>query len=188
MSMADAEKRVAANLDKPDVYAMTLSQWLWVNVIIIPVAFIYYWIRFAEDGFGFFFLSILGVSIVGWVLAPRVVLAPEGLKVTVCMLPWFGQTPWHRMRRVGMIPSGRWIWNERTDGTTAWVWLTLADADAKEVLTKIGVRYQRHLNQFCHQCEYDLQGNTSARCPECGTEVRHVEPALQIKFDPPSDW
>jgi len=30
---------------------------------------------------------------------------------------------------------------------------------------------QRRLAQGCHRCSYDLTGNTSGVCPECGTKI-----------------
>lgn len=27
-------------------------------------------------------------------------------------------------------------------------------------------------SRYCHKCSYDLTGNTSGRCPECGSEIR----------------
>lgn len=36
--------------------------------------------------------------------------------------------------------------------------------------------------RYCRVCGYDLTGNISGRCPECGTEIRSPElvPAVSV--------
>jgi hypothetical protein len=36
------------------------------------------------------------------------------------------------------------------------------------------VRLRKHRRGICARCGYDLTGNVSGRCPECGTPLRRV--------------
>ncbi len=43
---------------------------------------------------------------------------------------------------------------------------------------QVALRLKRRMhNGLCSKCAYDLTGNTSGRCPECGTEIPAGEPA-----------
>jgi uncharacterized RDD family membrane protein YckC len=42
------------------------------------------------------------------------------------------------------------------------------------------------VDRFCRECGYDLTGNTSGRCPECGVEISHSPAVLvpQMTLEP----
>ncbi|HPM24330.1 MAG TPA: hypothetical protein PLP66_10530 [Phycisphaerae bacterium] len=49
----------------------------------------------------------------------------------------------------------------------------LAIAAALLVILAV-VRLRKHRRGICARCGYDLTGNVSGRCPECGTPLRRV--------------
>ena len=46
------------------------------------------------------------------------------------------------------------------------------------ILQRTGFLPRRHRPGHCSKCDYDLTGNVSGRCPECGTKVER----------PPATW
>ena len=62
-------------------------------------------------------------------------------------------------------PGGRWE-------LTVPVWMVFCIC---AVLTAIAFRRSRIPPGHCHKCGYDLAGNVSGRCPECGEVVRNAD-------------
>ena len=82
---------------------------------------------------------------------------------------------WGVGQRRPRIPSDYgWMWPQRFRGRvtliTVPLWLPFV---AVAIATAILFYRDRRKNApgFCGQCGYDLTGNTSGRCPECGTPI-----------------
>ncbi len=76
----------------------------------------------------------------------------------------------------GMMPAREWIWRPRyRSGNISGIgWFSLAVPLWCPLLPTALVtvwlfrRDRRHPPGHCHGCGYDLTGNTTGRCPECG--------------------
>jgi hypothetical protein len=78
---------------------------------------------------------------------------------------WF-ELGWVWIERLHNPPLLRWCW-----GTDMLLWL-LVPVGAAAVTAVLFYRDAHRPNPgHCHSCGYDLTGNLSGRCPECGTPV-----------------
>lgn len=59
--------------------------------------------------------------------------------------------------------------------TLYWPTLGLAVSSGLPTLVLAHLRRERIRPSQCRECEYDLTGNTSGKCPECGTAVPRTE-------------
>jgi hypothetical protein len=82
---------------------------------------------------------------------------------------------WHRnINAVGWLV--RWLWAEvpgtRIDGL-AIVWVALSIMPVRWlVVNELLARKRGRLGKSCRSCGYNLTGNLSGTCPECGVKVR----------------
>jgi hypothetical protein len=71
-----------------------------------------------------------------------------------------------------------------------WLWFVIAPA-ALIAVSAAAIRCltRRHKVGFCSRCGYDLTGNVSGVCPECGTAVAKTgAPSAPRKAGSESDW
>lgn len=73
------------------------------------------------------------------------------------------QNPGPELTWTARVPSGYW-------GIVCPLWIPIVMAAAGAVLFHRRARPRRV--GHCFKCDYDLTGNTSGICPECGTAVR----------------
>jgi hypothetical protein len=101
--------------------------------------------------------------------------APKGLYVTMYEHPHTGG--WHYERFPSTFSYTTWLPHTGTDGQDSAYWRGIVLPLWIPFLPLTGVtlwlwwRYRPVLVGVCANCRYDLTGNTSGRCPECGTEV-----------------
>ncbi len=168
---------------KPEVYSISPKQGLLMGMMALPLLLLIGWISLGEiDGF-VLWLS-LSSPVVMYAMSPRVVLAPEGISVTILRIPWIARTPWFKLGRAGMPHAGNWVWIERLDETSGWIWIPSLKIDGEKLLERIADRYTHHFTEFCHHCEYNLQGNTSGACPECGNAKPQASSRLRVDIQP----
>lgn len=122
------------------------------------------------DRFSFVMLSDGAVDIALPRPPPYLYNVDEGFPRPVCRIGW---------RQVALTPRGfaqPVLWPRRVPGkdiveTMVPLWIPLVLVG---VLTLIAWRRERHQHPSgrCQRCGYDLTGNVSGRCPECGMIVR----------------
>lgn len=74
--------------------------------------------------------------------------------------------------------SGPFVWLPGIDGSyrSGWtiavlpLWIPLAISTCFAI--RLTRRYRRSILRYCRGCSYDLTGNTSGVCPECGSPIR----------------
>lgn len=65
-----------------------------------------------------------------------------------------------------MIPLDAFLWS------SIGPWLCLGVGYLIFVVIVLLARRAPRDSRYCVSCSYDLTGNTSGRCPECGAEIR----------------
>ena len=82
---------------------------------------------------------------------------------------------WHMYPRQGpMLWKPDWDWYRSLQGVRIPFWLPLL-----LLLVPLALLWRRGQQVppgHCHTCGYDLTGNVSGRCPECGTPVEPGKP------------
>lgn len=78
---------------------------------------------------------------------------------------------------IGGGAAGRYALGQRAYGKAA-LGFNRQDAEALEFFARFLPRLREALRElYCQQCGYDLTGNTTGRCPECGSAISD-EPTL----------
>ena len=87
---------------------------------------------------------------------------------------------WHR-DLVRWWPQFTWVSNTHCVTVPLWIPAALLLALSSPVYVKLARGRRARLSKGCDNCRYDLTGNVSGRCPECGkpvtTDGRETQPA-----------
>lgn len=146
-------------------------RWWWIAlactmIVLLTTAVSFRWvIEWTNSRTGWYFYVEYGVLHGNNIQVPG---------VTPLAGPWYGifrlvrspiYTPWVLFPSVGRHPSGEWF-----SFPLHFPLLGLLIAVIYPVLPTT-VKRRRRKRGLCVHCEYDLTGNVSGVCPECGTPV-----------------
>ena len=165
------------DLDQPEVYCLRWAQRAVVFFAIVMIVILFHLYR--RWSIDWWYVLIGAGAFV--TLVPRVMLSFSGVRITIFGVPIMRSTPWHELVQIDLTPNHGWVCLTRRDGTYAWIPILMLDIKGLELVERMVERYQHHLNQVCRRCGYNLKGNTSGQCPECGQTVAVDVPKLVIK-------